>query len=60
MKKNLNSVFFLQDVTYAKLVNLESFNTILNKGITKKVHSCTTLNQNSSISNTIFKIKLNI
>ena len=58
VKENLNSVFFLQDVTFAKLDNLESFNTILNKGISKKVHSCTALNQNSSRSHTIFKIIL--
>ena len=56
VKENLNSVFFLQDVTFAKLDSLESFNTILNKGISKKVHSCTALNQNSSRSHTIFKI----
>ena len=58
VKENLNSVFFLQDVTFAKLDSLESFNTILNKGISKKVHSCTALNQNSSRSHTIFKIIL--
>ena len=58
IKENLNSVFFLQDVTFAILDNLESFNTILNKGISKKVHSSTTLNQNSSRSHTIFKIIL--
>ena len=58
VKENLNSVFFLQDVTFAKLDNLESFNSILNKGISKKVHSCTALNQNSSRSHTIFKIIL--
>ena len=58
IKENLNSVFFMQDVTYAKLDNLESFNNILNKGIAKKVHSSTNLNQNSSRSHTIFKIIL--
>ena len=58
IKENLNSVFFLQDVTLSKLDSLESFNTILNKGISKKVHSCTALNQNSSRSHTIFKIIL--
>ena len=58
VKETLNSVFFLQDVTFAKLDSLESFNTILNKGISKKVHSCTALNQNSSRSHTIFKIIL--
>ena len=58
IKENLNSVFFLQDVTFTKLDTLESFNTILNKGISKKVHSCTALNQNSSRSHTIFKIIL--
>ena len=58
VKENLNSVFFLQDVTFSKLDTLESFNTILNKGISKKVHSCTALNQNSSRSHTIFKIIL--
>ena len=58
VKENLNSVFFLQDVTFAKLDNLESFNNILNKGISKKVHSSTNLNQNSSRSHTIFKIIL--
>ena len=58
IKENLNSVFFLQDVTFSKLDSLESFNTILNKGISKKVHSCTALNQNSSRSHTIFKIIL--
>ena len=58
VKENLNSVFFLQDVTYSKLDNLESFNNILNKGISKKVHSSTNLNQNSSRSHTIFKIIL--
>ena len=58
VKENLNSVFFLQDVTYAKLDTLDSFNNILNKGIAKKVHSSTTLNQNSSRSHTIFKIIL--
>ena len=56
IKENLNSVFFLQDVTFSKLDTLDSFNTILNKGISKKVHSCTALNQNSSRSHTIFKI----
>ena len=56
IKENLNSVFFLPEVTFAKLDNLESFNNILNKGISKKVHSCTTLNENSSRSHTIFKI----
>ena len=56
IKENLNSIFYLQEVTYAKLENLESFNTILNKGINKKVHSSTNLNQNSSRSHTIFKI----
>ena len=58
VKENLNSVFFLQDVTYSKLDSLESFNNILNKGISKKVHSSTNLNQNSSRSHTIFKIIL--
>ena len=58
VKENLNSVFFLQDVTFAKLDNIDNFNNILNKGIAKKVHSCTTLNQNSSRSHTIFKIIL--
>ena len=56
VKENLNSVFFLQDVTFSKLDTLDSFNTILNKGISKKVHSSTALNQNSSRSHTIFKI----
>jgi hypothetical protein len=56
IKENLNSVFFLPEVTFAKLDNLENFNNILNKGITKKVHSCTALNENSSRSHTIFKI----
>ena len=56
IKENLNSVFFLPEVTFAKLDNLESCNNILNKGISKKVHSCTTLNENSSRSHTIFKI----
>ena len=36
VKENLNSVFFLQDVTFSKLDTLDSFNTILNKGISKK------------------------
>lgn len=58
IKENLNSVFFLQDVTFAKLDSIENFNTILNKGISKKVHSSTNLNQNSSRSHTIFKIIL--
>ena len=58
VKENLNSVFFLQDVTFSKLDTLDSFNTILNKGISKKVHSSTALNQNSSRSHTIFKIIL--
>ena len=56
IKENLNSVFFLPEVTFAKLDNLESFNNILNKGISKKVHSSTVLNENSSRSHTIFKI----
>ncbi len=58
IKENLNSVFFLQDVTFAKLDSIENFNNILNKGISKKVHSSTVLNQNSSRSHTIFKIVL--
>ena len=58
VKENLNSIYFIQDVTYAKLDSLESFNNILNKGIAKKAHSCTNLNQNSSRSHTIFKIIL--
>lgn len=58
VKENLNSIFFLQDVTFAKLDSLEDFDIILNKGISKKVHSSTNLNQNSSRSHTIFKVVL--
>ena len=54
VKENLNSMFFIQGVTYVKLDNLENVNNILNKGISKKVHSTTNLNH----SHTIFKIIL--
>ena len=54
VKENLNSMFFIQGVTYIKLDNLENVNNILNKGISKKVHSTTNLNH----SHTIFKIIL--
>ena len=54
MKENLNSMFFIQGVTYVKLDNLENVNNILNKGISKKVHSTINLNR----SHTIFKIIL--
>ena len=55
VKENINNMFFMQDVTYVKLDNLESFNNILKKGISKKV---TSLNQKLSRSHTIFKIIL--
>ena len=58
VKENLNNIFYLQDVTFQKLSSLKDFNDSLNLGISKKVHSSTTLNQNSSRSHTIFKIIL--
>ena len=58
IKENSRKLFFLQDVTYHKIANLEDFNNALNKGISKKVHAATNLNQNSSRSHTIFKIIL--
>ena len=58
VKENLNNIFYLQDVTFQKLNSLKDFNDSLNLGISKKVHSSTNLNQNSSRSHTIFKIIL--
>jgi hypothetical protein len=56
IKENIKKLFFLHDVTYQKISNLEDFNNSLSKGISKKVHAATSLNQNSSRSHTIFKI----
>ncbi len=58
IKENYKKIFFLPDVTYLKISNLEDFNNALNKGISKKVHAATNLNMNSSRSHTIFKIIL--
>ena len=58
VKENLYNSFYLQDVTFQKLSSLKDFNDSLNLGISKKVHSSTNLNQNSSRSHTIFKIIL--
>ena len=58
VKENSRGVFFLSDVTYSKIDSIDTFTSILNKGISKKVHSATNLNQNSSRSHTIFKIIL--
>ena len=58
VKENLYNSFYLQDVTFQKLNSLKDFNDSLNLGISKKVHSSTNLNQNSSRSHTIFKIIL--
>jgi hypothetical protein len=62
-KKKLNvkmkdTKFFLQDVVYNPLNSIEDFNSALAKGIAKKAHATTSLNQNSSRSHTIFKIIL--
>lgn len=59
--KEKDKRFFLQDVIYTKLTNIDDFNSALSKGIAKKAHAATSLNQNSSRSHTIFKIiiKLN-
>jgi hypothetical protein len=56
IKENYKRFFFLPDVTYSKISSLEDFKQCLNKGIAKKVHAATNLNQNSSRSHTIFKI----
>jgi kinesin family protein 20 len=58
VKENLNNIFYLPDVTYQKLNSLKDFNDSLNLGVSKKVHSSTNLNQNSSRSHSIFKIIL--
>jgi hypothetical protein len=58
VKENIKKQFFLPEVVYLKISSLEDFNTALNKGIAKKVHAATNLNQNSSRSHTIFKIIL--
>ena len=58
VKENINNIFYLPDVTYQKLNSLKDFNDSLNLGVSKKVHSSTNLNQNSSRSHTIFKIIL--
>jgi kinesin family protein 20 len=50
--------FVVQDVSATRLQNIEDFNNALNKGIAKKAHAATNLNQNSSRSHTIFKIIL--
>jgi hypothetical protein len=50
--------FVLQDVSSTQLQNIDDFNSALNKGISKKAHAATNLNQNSSRSHTIFKIIL--
>lgn len=56
VKENSKGVFFLFDVCFEKVDSLETFTSLLNKGIAKKVHAATNLNQNSSRSHTIFKI----
>ena len=58
VKENINNIFYLPDVTYQKLNSFKDFNDSLNLGVSKKVHSSTNLNQNSSRSHTIFKIIL--
>lgn len=56
IKENYNGVFFLPEVRNEKLDNVDKFNSVLAKGIGKKVHASTNLNQNSSRSHTVFKI----
>jgi kinesin family protein 20 len=56
--KEKDKRFFLPDVSYSKIENIDDFNNALNKGISKKTHASTNLNQNSSRSHTIFKIIL--
>lgn len=58
MVKERDKKFYLPDVNYTKISNIEDFNIALNKGISKKAHASTALNQNSSRSHTIFKIIL--
>lgn len=58
VKENNKRLFFLPEVFYQKILNIEDFNCSLAKGIIKKTHSATNLNQNSSRSHTIFKIIL--
>ena len=59
VKENAHGVFYLQDVTNQPILTIDDFHNALNKGIAKKVHSATNLNQNSSRSHTIFKIIIN-
>lgn len=56
--KEKDRKFFLPEVSSLKIANIEDFNYALNKGIMKKAHASTNLNQNSSRSHTIFKIIL--
>lgn len=56
--KEKDKKFFVQDVSYSEIKNIEDFNSALNKGILKKAHSSNNINQNSSRSHTIFKIIL--
>jgi hypothetical protein len=56
--KMKDTKFFLPEATYSPLNNIEDFNSALAKGISKKAHATTSLNQNSSRSHTIFKIIL--
>ena len=58
IKENINNIFYCQDVKYVQILNMETFNDILNLGISKKVHNATNLNINSSRSHSIFKIIL--
>ena len=58
IKENINNIFYCQDVKYVQILNMETFNDILNLGISKKVHNATNLNMNSSRSHSIFKIIL--
>jgi hypothetical protein len=56
--KMKDTKFFLPEVTYNPLNSIEDFNGALVRGIAKKTHATTNLNQNSSRSHTIFKIIL--
>lgn len=58
VKENNRNLFYIADVTQTKLTNLDEFANVLNKGVAKKTHAVTNLNQNSSRSHTIFKIIL--
>lgn len=54
--KEKDKIFYLVDTTVKQINSIEDFNSALNDGILRKIHSSTKMNSLSSRSHTIFKI----